>query len=139
MGGDSHQGFGTPIAGSEVRERNAYGIFKLTLHATTYDWKFLPVAGSTFTDSGTGNVVRTVANAAPVAVADSYSTTLNTAADRQRAGRPGQRHRLQRRSADRGPRHQRHPRHAEPELQRRLHLYADQRVHGCGQLHLPRQ
>ena len=33
-----------------------FGIFKLTLHATTYDWKFLPIAGSTFTDSGTGTV-----------------------------------------------------------------------------------
>ena len=52
-GGDSHQGFGTPIAGSEVREGNTYGILKLTLHPTSYDWKFLPVAGSTFTDSGT--------------------------------------------------------------------------------------
>ncbi len=29
---------------------------KLTLHASTYDWVFLPVAGSTFTDSGTGTV-----------------------------------------------------------------------------------
>ena len=78
MGGDSHQGFGTPIAGSEVREGNTYGIFKLTLHASTYDWKFLPVAGSTFTDSGTGTVVAAGGNTAPVAVADSYSTTLNT-------------------------------------------------------------
>ena len=29
---------------------------KLTLHATTYDWVFLPIAGSTFTDSGSGSV-----------------------------------------------------------------------------------
>ena len=79
MGGDSHQGFGTPIAGSEIRDASAYGIFKLTLHATSYDWKFLPVAGSTFTDSGTANVVGTVANAAPVAVADTYSGPPNTA------------------------------------------------------------
>ena len=74
MGGDSHQGFGTPIAGSEARDATSYGVLKLTLHATSYDWKFLPVAGSTFTDSGTANVVGTVANQAPVAVADSYST-----------------------------------------------------------------
>ena len=33
-----------------------FGIFKLTLHATTYDWVFLPIDGSTFTDSGTGTV-----------------------------------------------------------------------------------
>ncbi len=37
-GGDSHQGFGTPIAGSEVREGNTYGILKLTLHPSSYDW-----------------------------------------------------------------------------------------------------
>ncbi len=39
-----------------VRNDKTFGIFKLTLHATTYDWKFLPIAGSTFTDSGTGSV-----------------------------------------------------------------------------------
>ena len=37
-------------------EQHDFGIFKLTLHATTYDWVFLPIAGSTFTDSGTGSV-----------------------------------------------------------------------------------
>ena len=31
-------------------------MLKLTLHATTYDWVFLPIAGTTFTDSGTGSV-----------------------------------------------------------------------------------
>ena len=73
-GGDSHQGFGTPIAGSEVRDGNTYGILKLTLHATSYDWKFMPVAGSTFTDSGTQAVhdAPPSSNTAPVAVADSY-------------------------------------------------------------------
>jgi acid phosphatase type 7 len=24
------------------------------LHATSYDWKFIPVAGGTYTDSGSG-------------------------------------------------------------------------------------
>ena len=33
-----------------------FGILKLTLHASSYDWTFLPIAGSTFTDSGTGTV-----------------------------------------------------------------------------------
>ena len=80
-GGDSHQGFGTPIAGSEVREGNTYGILKLTLHPTSYDWKFLPVAGSTFTDSGTQAVhdAPPSSNTAPVAVADAYSTAQGTA------------------------------------------------------------
>jgi hypothetical protein len=30
-------------------------VLKLTLHATTYDWQFVPVAGGSFTDSGTGS------------------------------------------------------------------------------------
>ena len=29
---------------------------KFTLHPNSYDWQFLPIAGSTFTDSGTGSV-----------------------------------------------------------------------------------
>lgn len=32
----------------------AYGVLKLRLSAGGYAWKFLPVAGETFTDSGTG-------------------------------------------------------------------------------------
>jgi hypothetical protein len=31
----------------------ALGVLKLTLHASSYDWQFVPVAGKTFTDSGT--------------------------------------------------------------------------------------
>jgi len=37
---------------SEVTEANTYGILKLTLHPTSYDWQFVPVPGKTFTDSG---------------------------------------------------------------------------------------
>jgi acid phosphatase type 7 len=39
---------------SEVRNADTFGILKLTLHPTTYDWEFVPEAGKTFTDSGTG-------------------------------------------------------------------------------------
>lgn len=38
---------------SEVHEVNALGAIKLTLHATSYDWEFVPTGGTTFTDSGT--------------------------------------------------------------------------------------
>lgn len=44
--------FGTPLETSEVRNNTTYGVLKLTLHPTSYDWEFIPVAGSTFTDSG---------------------------------------------------------------------------------------
>ena len=38
---------------SEVRNNDTYGILKLTLHPTRYDWEFVPEAGKTFTDKGT--------------------------------------------------------------------------------------
>ena len=55
-GGEGHHGLVTPLPTSEVRNDQTFGIFKLTLHASSYDWKFLPIDGSTFTDSGTGTV-----------------------------------------------------------------------------------
>ncbi|GAA3763105.1 DUF7594 domain-containing protein [Micromonospora maritima] len=55
MGGASHYGFGTIQPNSEARNSSAYGVLKFTLHATTYDWQFVPVAGQTYSDSGTGS------------------------------------------------------------------------------------
>src|SRR5215203_3700968 len=51
-GGKSHYAFGNIIANSEVRNSDTYGVLKLTLHATSYDWEFVPEAGKTFSDSG---------------------------------------------------------------------------------------
>ena len=31
-----------------------FGVLKLTLHANSYDWQFVPIAGESFTDTGTG-------------------------------------------------------------------------------------
>ncbi|MCI0551693.1 MAG: metallophosphoesterase [Anaerolineae bacterium] len=42
---------------SEVLNNTAYGVLKLTLHPTSYDWEFVPIAGQTFTDSGSSNCV----------------------------------------------------------------------------------
>jgi Calcineurin-like phosphoesterase len=53
-GGVSHYPFGTIQPNSEVRNDTTYGVLKLTLNPGSYSWKFLPVAGQTFTDSGTG-------------------------------------------------------------------------------------
>jgi acid phosphatase type 7 len=39
---------------SEVRNVDTFGALKLTLHAGRYDWQFVPIAGRTFTDSGSG-------------------------------------------------------------------------------------
>jgi len=51
-GGASHYTFGLPIANSEVRDNTTFGVLRLTLHPASYDWQFVPVAGGTFTDSG---------------------------------------------------------------------------------------
>jgi hypothetical protein len=51
-GGASHYGFSTPLPTSEVRNGTTFGVLKLTLHPNGYDWQFVPVAGATFTDSG---------------------------------------------------------------------------------------
>jgi hypothetical protein len=51
-GGKSHQGETTLAANSEVQNFTTFGVLKLTLNSTSYSWQFIPVAGSTFTDSG---------------------------------------------------------------------------------------
>jgi hypothetical protein len=37
---------------SQVRNNTTYGVLKLILHSSSYEWKFVPIAGKTFTDSG---------------------------------------------------------------------------------------
>lgn len=44
---------GTPHPNSEVRQNSSFGVLQLTLHEDRYAWEFIPVAGSTFTDTGT--------------------------------------------------------------------------------------
>ena len=53
-GGKNHYALGTPVPNSEVRNSDTFGVLRLTLHPASYDWKFVPEAGGTFTDSGTG-------------------------------------------------------------------------------------
>ena len=55
-GGTGLGGFkSTIMANSEVHERSTYGVLKLTLHASSYDFQFVPIAGQTFTDSGSAS------------------------------------------------------------------------------------
>jgi hypothetical protein len=54
-GGAEHRAFSATIANSQVRIANVWGIMKFTLHPTGYDWKFIPVAGQTATDSGSAS------------------------------------------------------------------------------------
>ena len=43
-----------PLATTEARQDHTWGLLKLDLKPTGYTWEFLPVEGSTFSDSGTG-------------------------------------------------------------------------------------
>ena len=51
-GGKSHDLLGIPMKNSEVRNWNTYGVLKLALSPTKYDWEFIPAQGKSFRDSG---------------------------------------------------------------------------------------
>jgi hypothetical protein len=55
-GGYSLNSFKTTVANSRVRKANSFGVLKLTLHPTGYDWQFVAVDGTVdgkkTTDSG---------------------------------------------------------------------------------------
>jgi hypothetical protein len=53
-GGRGYSGFDAPVPNSVVREGTSFGVLKLTLHAGSFDYEFLPVPGETFADAGTG-------------------------------------------------------------------------------------
>jgi hypothetical protein len=54
-GGAFFTTLGSPLANSQVRNGSTYGVLKLTLHPTSYDWKFVPEAGKSFSDGGKGS------------------------------------------------------------------------------------
>ena len=51
-GGAELGGFNYTERHSQVRNANTYGVLKLRLAASSYGWRFVHVAGKTFTDSG---------------------------------------------------------------------------------------
>jgi acid phosphatase type 7 len=53
-GKDHHSWKVTYAANSEAHNNTDFGVLKLTLHAGSYDWKFVPIGTSAYTDSGTG-------------------------------------------------------------------------------------
>src|SRR5258706_3330220 len=55
-GGISTNAFNaTPLPNSEVRNTGAPGVLRLTLSDGSYAWRFVPIPGKTFTDSGQGS------------------------------------------------------------------------------------
>jgi calcineurin-like phosphoesterase family protein len=51
-GGRSHAAITSLDPDSEVHNDTTYGVLEVTLKAGGYEWRFIPVAGSTFTDAG---------------------------------------------------------------------------------------
>jgi hypothetical protein len=53
-GGKEHYSISSTKPNSQVHNTDTFGVLRLTLHPDGYDWRFLPEAGKTFTDAGTG-------------------------------------------------------------------------------------
>lgn len=53
-GGNLRRFKNDPLPTTEVRDDATWGLLKLSLKPTAYDWEFLPVAEGSFTDSGSG-------------------------------------------------------------------------------------
>ncbi len=78
-GGANHTSLVSIAANSIVQNTSTFGILKLTLHDTSYDWQFIPEAGKTFSDSGTASCHGIVPNTpTPTATATSNVTGTPT-------------------------------------------------------------
>lgn len=54
-GGKNHYAItAAPMAAQEVSNDKTFGVLKLTLSSGAYSWQFVPAAGYTFTDAGSG-------------------------------------------------------------------------------------
>ena len=53
-GGGGVYEFKSKVQNSEVRDNTTYGVLQMTLKPGSYDWQFVPMAGKTFRDSGSG-------------------------------------------------------------------------------------
>jgi hypothetical protein len=83
-GGTNLRGFATIHPNSVVRNGTTWGVLKLTLHATSYDWEFIPIPGQTFTDTGSANCVSaagTPPTPVPTATPTDTPTPTNTGTD----------------------------------------------------------
>lgn len=64
-GGFGHKRINAVRPLSRVRNSKTFGVLKLTLRSGSYGWRFLPVPGSTFTDTGSGVCHATQADTTP--------------------------------------------------------------------------
>ena len=66
-GGANHTAISQVAANSEVRNTDSFGVLKLTLHSTGYDWQFVHDSLGTFSDSGSGSCHGALAAPTPTA------------------------------------------------------------------------
>jgi calcineurin-like phosphoesterase family protein len=79
-GGRNLSGPSSTAANEEVRNWTTFGVLKLTLHPTRYDWQFVPQAGQSFTDSGSAAcVTSTAGNQPPQITSDGAGASANLA------------------------------------------------------------
>ena len=77
-GGDTHRGWESSAPNSEVKDADTWGVLKLTLNPTSYDWEFIPIAGQTFTDKGSANCV-TAGSVPPAPAASTIPVSTSSA------------------------------------------------------------
>src|SRR5258705_3491133 len=102
-GGRSGGDVANPFPASEARNGSTYGVLKLYLYEDSYAWKFIPVAGKTFTDSGstachgvpggpppTGSIsaARSTVSVAPTTLTAGGSAATITDTAKKSAGHP---------------------------------------------------
>src|SRR5215208_200255 len=61
---------------SEVAQNDTFGVLKLTLHPSSYDWQFVPEAGRTFSDAGSEPCHGPIAAPAPAPVPDGTAPVI---------------------------------------------------------------
>jgi hypothetical protein len=55
-GGKSHGTINLPVEPNSVAQNDdTYGVLRLVLHPASYDWRFIPIPGRTFTDAGSAS------------------------------------------------------------------------------------
>jgi PKD repeat protein len=92
-GGAALVGFsGGVMANSLVRNSSTYGVLKLTLHPASYDFAFVPIAGQSFSETGSGTCHATPSASAQAEAAAATDRQLREwsldIAERTRRGRP---------------------------------------------------
>src|SRR5581483_2122624 len=79
-GGAALGGWAGVAPNSQIRNNGAYGVIELTLGDGAYDWRFVPAAGSKFTDAGSDSCRGTAPAAAPAPAAPPAGTPPSASA-----------------------------------------------------------